>query len=53
MRIISAPNPHYNPGSYHYGSVWPLFTGRADLQKFTAQYIDLCIFFTRSLVLFQ
>jgi glycogen debranching enzyme len=29
MRIISAQDPRYNPGGYHYGSVWPLFTGWA------------------------
>jgi GH15 family glucan-1,4-alpha-glucosidase len=29
MRIISARNPKYNPGGYHYGTVWPLFTGWA------------------------
>lgn len=29
MRIISAKDPRYNPGGYHYGSVWPLFTGWA------------------------
>ncbi|MGA9354871.1 MAG: amylo-alpha-1,6-glucosidase [Terriglobales bacterium] len=29
MRILSARDPRYNPGGYHYGSVWPLFTGWA------------------------
>lgn len=29
MRIISDRNPLYNPGGYHNGSVWPLFTGWA------------------------
>jgi len=29
MRIISSQNPLYDPGGYHYGSVWPLFTGWA------------------------
>jgi len=29
MRMISALDPRYNPGGYHYGSVWPLFTGWA------------------------
>ena len=29
MRIISSRNPNYNPGGYHFGSVWPLFTGWA------------------------
>jgi glycogen debranching enzyme len=34
MRLISARDPRYNPGGYHYGSVWPLFTGWAA----TAEY---------------
>jgi glycogen debranching enzyme len=34
MRILSARDPRYNPGGYHYGSVWPLFTGWAA----TAEY---------------
>jgi glycogen debranching enzyme len=29
MRIISQRDPRYNPAGYHYGSVWPLFTGWA------------------------
>lgn len=29
MRIISKQNPQYGPGGYHYGAVWPLFTGWA------------------------
>src|SRR5947209_11681318 len=29
MRIISSRDPKYNPGGYHFGSVWPLFTGWA------------------------
>ncbi len=29
MRIISSRNPNYSPGGYHYGAVWPLFTGWA------------------------
>lgn len=27
MRIISADDPRYDPSGYHFGSVWPLFTG--------------------------
>ena len=27
MRIISQHDPLYGPAGYHYGSVWPLFTG--------------------------
>jgi hypothetical protein len=26
-RIISSRDPRYDPGGYHFGSVWPLFTG--------------------------
>jgi glycogen debranching enzyme len=34
MRIISANDPHYNPGGYHYGAVWPLFTGWASVAEY-------------------
>ena len=34
MRIISKENPKYGPDGYHYGAVWPLFTGWAA----TAEY---------------
>lgn len=31
MRIISARDAKYDPGGYHAGSVWPLFTGWASV----------------------
>jgi len=34
MRIISSQDPRYNPGGYHYGSVWPLFTGWASVGEY-------------------
>jgi glycogen debranching enzyme len=34
MRIISSENPSYNPGGYHFGSVWPLFTGWAAVGEY-------------------
>jgi len=34
MRIISSQNPVYNPGGYHFGSVWPLFTGWAAVGEY-------------------
>ena len=34
MRIISSQNPLYDPGGYHYGSVWPLFTGWAAVGEY-------------------
>ncbi len=34
MRIISSENPLYNPDGYHYGSVWPLFTGWAAVGEY-------------------
>src|SRR5256885_5800261 len=34
MRIISARDPKYNPGGYHFGSVWPLFTGWASVGEY-------------------
>jgi glycogen debranching enzyme len=27
MRILSSKDPRYDPGGYHWGAVWPLFTG--------------------------
>ena len=34
MRIISSRAPRYDPGGYHYGSVWPLFTGWASVGEY-------------------
>ena len=34
MRIISSREPRYNPGGYHFGSVWPLFTGWASVGEY-------------------
>jgi len=34
MRIISSSDPRYNPGGYHFGSVWPLFTGWASVGEY-------------------
>ena len=34
MRIISSQNPMYDPGGYHFGSVWPLFTGWAAVGEY-------------------
>jgi glycogen debranching enzyme len=34
MRIISSQDPKYNPGGYHFGSVWPLFTGWASVGEY-------------------
>ncbi len=34
MRIISEQNPLYGPTGYHYGSVWPLFTGWASVAEY-------------------
>ena len=34
MRIISARDPRYSPGGYHFGSVWPLFTGWASVGEY-------------------
>ena len=31
MRIISQQDPNYSPTGYHFGSVWPLFTGWASV----------------------
>jgi len=34
MRIISSQDSKYNPGGYHFGSVWPLFTGWASVGEY-------------------
>ena len=34
MRIISSRNPLYDPSGYHFGSVWPLFTGWASVGEY-------------------
>ena len=34
MRIISSRSTRYDPGGYHYGSVWPLFTGWASVGEY-------------------
>ncbi|PRZ26048.1 amylo-alpha-1,6-glucosidase [Flavobacterium granuli] len=34
MRMISNKSPLYDPRSYHFGSVWPLFTGWTSLAEY-------------------
>lgn len=34
MRIISSQSPKYDAGGYHFGSVWPLFTGWASVGEY-------------------
>jgi hypothetical protein len=34
MRIVSDKEPRYDPGGYHYGAVWPLFTGWASVAEY-------------------
>jgi glycogen debranching enzyme len=34
MRIISSQSPLYNGGGYHFGAVWPLFTGWASVGEY-------------------
>lgn len=34
MRIISSEDPRYDPSGYHFGSVWPLFTGWASVGEY-------------------
>ena len=39
-RILREDHPWFRPGGYHYGSVWPLFTGWASLAEyFTGQAV--------------
>jgi glycogen debranching enzyme len=34
MRIVSARDPRFDPSGYHFGSVWPLFTGWASVGEY-------------------
>lgn len=34
MRILSSRDPRYGPDGYHYGAVWPLFTGWASVGEY-------------------
>lgn len=34
MRIISSKSPRYDAGGYHFGSIWPLFTGWASVGEY-------------------
>lgn len=34
VRILKDSSPLFNPNGYHYGSVWPLFTGWAALSEY-------------------
>ena len=34
MRILSSHDPNYDPGGYHFGAVWPLFTGWASVGEY-------------------
>jgi hypothetical protein len=34
VRILGSQSPLFNPSGYHYGSVWPLFTGWTSLAEY-------------------
>ncbi len=34
MRIVSSHDSKYDPGGYHFGTVWPLFTGWASVAEY-------------------
>jgi glycogen debranching enzyme len=34
VRLLGEESPKYNPRGYHYGSVWPLYTGWASLAEY-------------------
>jgi hypothetical protein len=40
MRILSSRSPTYSPEGYHYGSVWPLFTGWASVGEYRYHAAD-------------
>jgi glycogen debranching enzyme len=35
MRLISQTNPMYVPNGYHFGAVWPVFSGWASVGEYT------------------
>jgi hypothetical protein len=40
MRINSSREPFYDPQGYHYGAVWPLFTGWASVGEYKVHRAD-------------
>src|SRR5690606_16177900 len=40
VRMISRRDARYRPGGYHFGAVWPLFTGWAALAAFALGRAD-------------
>ena len=40
LRILSSKAPLYSPAGYHFGSVWPLFTGWAALSGYRSHLPD-------------
>jgi GH15 family glucan-1,4-alpha-glucosidase len=34
MGVLSSHDPKYSPGGYHYGAVWPLFSGWASIGEY-------------------
>jgi glycogen debranching enzyme len=40
MRILSDKDPRYDPTGYHFGSVWPLFTGWASVGQYKSHRAD-------------
>ncbi len=54
VRIISEENPLFNPRGYHYGSIWPLFTGWTSLAEYTyGNYIQGFNHFTDNLNVYK
>jgi glycogen debranching enzyme len=40
MRILSDKDPRYDPTGYHFGSIWPLFTGWASVGEYKYHRAD-------------
>ncbi len=54
VRIISEDNPMFNPRGYHYGSIWPLFTGWTSLAEYRyGNYIQGFSHFTDNLNVYK
>lgn len=54
VRILRKESKLYNPAGYHYGSVWPLFTGWSSMAEFrSGKYVQGFIHAMNNLLIYQ
>jgi glycogen debranching enzyme len=54
LRILPQSSPLFNPGAYHAGMVWPLFTGFASLAEYkTGNYVSGFTHIMNNLLLYR